>query len=129
MPVKLKIQDLNIELSVEPTEIQENVWPISKTGVSYLFSSGSPGEVGNSIFYGHNFAGLLANLRFAKVGEIIEVTMGNKKIYKYKISGITTVKPSQTEILKAGERSILTLYTCSGFFDELRFVVTAKLIN
>lgn len=110
-------------------EIQDNIWPISKTGVSYLFSSATPGEVGNSIFYGHNFAGLLNNLNNAKVGDAIEIMMGNKKIYKYKISGITIVRPSQIEILKQGKTSILTLYTCTGFFDEKRLVATAKLMK
>jgi LPXTG-site transpeptidase (sortase) family protein len=138
LPKKLIIKDLNINLPVETVEIKNGVWPISEVGVSYLFSSATPGQTGNAIFYGHNFENILVNLKNAKIGQIIEIYMKNSTLsspskrgsyFLYEISAITTVKPTQIDILKNSKNAILTLYTCSGFFDENRLVVTARLIK
>jgi len=47
------------------------------------------------------------------------------KWYKYKVNKITAVYPNQTEVIMPTKNETLTLYTCTGFYDEKRLIVTA----
>jgi len=127
-PVLLRIKDLGIELPIYEAEIKDNnKWPTTTEGISYLVSSPIPGEIGNSILYGHNWANLLGNLTKAKPGQIVEIIFSDWSRKIFTIANTQVVSPSQTEILKNSDDTKLTLYTCTGFLDSKRFVVTAKL--
>ena len=45
--------------------------------------------------------------------------------YKYKVNKITAVYPNQTQVIMPTKRETLTLYTCTGFYDEKRLIITA----
>ena len=62
-----------------------------------------------------------------KPGDRIEIAFSDGSIREFVVAYTTTVNPGQVEILKDSEDSRLTLYTCTGFLDSKRFVVTAKL--
>jgi len=125
LPVALKIEDLDIKLPVFPARSQTGKWETTTKGVSYLVSSAMPGQVGNSIFYGHNYKNILGNLKNAKPGQIIEVKLANGVWRKFRIEYVQTVAPNQTGILDQTDDKRLTLYTCTGFLDSKRLVVTA----
>ena len=125
LPMFLIIDDLDIDLPVLPSEINNNRWGTTTKGVSYLKSSVKPGDVGNSIIYGHNWKSLLGNLINAKPGQEIKVVNSNGSTESFKIEYVQTVNPGQVSILDQTTDARLTVYTCTGFLDTKRFVVTA----
>lgn len=125
-PVVLIIEDLGINLAVFPSRIEGNKWQASTKGVSHLESSSVPGEKGNSILYGHNWPNLLGPLRAARPGQKIKFLYSNGETREFEIKYTKEVYPYETSVLAQTEDSIITLYTCSGFLDSKRFVVTAR---
>lgn len=127
-PIGIKINSLNLSLPVIPSEIKNNEWEATTKGVSYLTSSVTPGETGNSILYGHNWASLLGNLRKVKPGEKIAIIYSDGSVKEFLIEYAIEVKPDNGDILQNSSDSRITLYTCSGFLDSKRLVVVAKLL-
>jgi LPXTG-site transpeptidase (sortase) family protein len=126
-PVLIKIPAIDIELQIIPSKIVNNQWESTKKGVSYLETSPIPGELGNSIIYGHNYPNLLKDLTKVKVGDEISVVFENGGERKFEVIFTQEVGPDQSTILNAtGDRRV-TIYTCSGFLDSKRFVVTTIL--
>lgn len=127
-PAKIYIPKLERTLDISDGFIQNNRWTISKTGVSYLTTSGKIGEPGNVVLYGHNTQDVLGRLWKVQAGDIIEVTDSDGNVLKYEVFDRKEVKPNKVEILESTSDSRLTIYTCSGFLDTARFVVIAKYI-
>lgn len=124
-PKYISIPDLSINAPIYPSEVKSGHWESTTKGISYLSSSPSPGEWGNSILYGHNWNNLLGNLTKAKVGQEIIVVYSDGSQKKFKISFVQTVYPTQSDILNQTDDKRITLYTCTGFMDAKRLVVTA----
>jgi len=127
-PARIYIPKLEKTLEVSDGFIKDNRWTISKTGVSYLTTSGKIGESGNVVLYGHNTQDVLGGLWKVQAGDIVEVTDSGGNIHKFEIFERKEVKPNSVEILESTDDSRLTIYTCSGFLDTARFVVIAKYI-
>ncbi len=125
LPAQIIIPSLKINLPVYPAQIKGNSWEATDKGVSYLVSSPVPGDYGNSILYGHNWASLLGPIVTIKPGARLEVVMTDhtKKVFVVKF--VSVVTPDETHILEASNDTRITLYTCTGFLDSKRFVVTA----
>ena len=127
-PHKLTIPGLDLELPVLVASISGVTWETSSRGVSYLDSSALPGEMGNTVIYGHNWPSILGKLEQITPGTVISLSMGDL-VYNYQTTGSAEVDPSSTYITSSTVAKTLTLYTCSGFLDSKRFVVTARLIE
>ena len=125
-PAKIYIPKLQRTLEVSDGFIKDNRWTISKTGISYLTTSGKLGEQGNVILYGHNTQDVLGGLWKVQAGDIVEVTDSGGNTYKFEVFERKEVKPNAVEILESADDSRLTIYTCSGFLDTARFVVVGK---
>jgi len=125
VPTKLIINELGIELPVFGAEIVGNNWPVTKNGVSFLSSSALPGTKGNSILYGHNWNSLLGPLTKAKPGQKIEVLLSDGNIVNFVVDSTQIVSPNQASVLAESRDKRLTIYTCTGFLDSQRFVVSA----
>lgn len=126
-PVRIQIKDLGINLHLYPAGMKNYRWESTTKGVSYLTSSPLPGEEGNSILYGHNWQNLLGNLRKAKPGQMIQIFFDNGTEKTFTIEGTATVSPSQTSVLDQTRDKRITLYTCTGFLDQKRFIAVAIL--
>lgn len=126
-PTIIRIPSLKKVLPIIPATVQNNTWDTTDRGVSHLVTSRIPGEVGNSILYGHNWESLLGGLQNIKTGTDIEIEFndGTKRVFTVQTSA--HVSPNQTDILKQSHDKRITLYTCSGWFDSQRFVVVATL--
>ena len=125
-PKKLYIPKLAKALDIAQGQVVNNRWTVSQTGVSYLSTSAIPGQIGNSVIYGHNRPEILGGLTQVKNSDLVFVVMENGHIVKYRIIETRQIKPTQVEILNNSPDSRLTIYTCSGFLDQARFVVIAK---
>ena len=124
-PVLLTLGELGITLDIYPAAINNGKWETTTKGVSYLTPSAISGETGNTIFYGHNYKNILGNLKKAKPGQIIQIKSSDGIRKKFRIEYVQIVNANQTGILDQTKDSRLTLYTCTGFLDSKRLVVTA----
>ena len=125
LPISLVIKDLNLKLPIIPATLTGDRWPTTNQGVSYLTSSPVPGDTGNSVLYGHNWPNLLGPITKLKPGQQLEVTFSDQSSQSFTIAYTAVVTPDQTHILDQSSDSRLTLYTCIGFLDRKRFVITA----
>lgn len=126
---RIVIPALNLDLEIFPASTTNNTWETTIQGVSHLSSSPIPGEKGNSILYGHNWINLLGNLTKIKLGDEIHIISSNSEKKVFIAKYINIVGPYDTEILINTDDRRITLYTCTGFLDSKRFVVTAFLKN
>lgn len=124
-PTKIFIPKMKRILYVSDGFVQNDRWAISETGVSYYTNSALPGQ-GNTVIYGHNTKDKLGGLWRVSAGDQVYIVLANGDFVKYQITETKEVKPTQVEILVQTDEKRLTLYTCSGFLDRARFVVTAN---
>jgi len=94
----------------------------------HLLQSAKPGEVGNSVIFGHRDTHFKL-LQEVKTGDIIE-TETMQGLGRFRVEELRIVHASQLEVMQASERSLLTLITCYPFNStepspELRYVVKA----
>jgi sortase A len=125
--LRLEIPALSVNLPVEEAKINNGVWAVSSKGVSHLNQSVNPGFPGNSIFYGHNWKSLLGTLWKIKIGNEILVADAEGQEMTFYVSEVKRVEPNDISILEDTTEPTLTLYTCAGFMDSKRLVVTATL--
>lgn len=123
-PVQILIPNVGIDLKVVDASIVNGYWQLSDNTASYGLGSGLPGTKSNTVIFAHAREGLFYNLKDVKLGDIVYVFTKNKW-FRYKVSKITAVYPNQTDVIMPTKNETLTLYTCTGFYDEKRLVVTA----
>lgn len=127
LPVKIIIPKVNIDLEVTTGVIRGDKWEISEKGASYLLGSGAIGEKGNAIIYGHNKKQLFGAIRQLTAGDLVQIKTASGKEFFYSVTGTKIVSPQAIDVLAPTDRSVLTLYTCTGFLDKDRFIVRAEL--
>ncbi len=123
-PVRILIPKVDIDLKVVDAPIVDGYWQLSDDTASYGLGSGHPGTKSNTVIFAHAREGLFYNLKDVKLGDIVYVFTRNNW-YRYKVSKVDAVYPNQTEVIKPTKTDVLTLYTCTGFYDEKRLIVTA----
>lgn len=126
-PSRIIIPSLEIDLPVKEAKIVKGYWEVFADTAGFGLGSAYPGEVGNQVIFAHARKGLFLPLRNAKIGQKIYV-FAVEKVFNYQIEEIIEVMPNQIEVLASTSKTILTLYTCSGFSDSKRLIVKAKLI-
>jgi hypothetical protein len=112
-----------------PTLLSQGQWPLSKETGHYLLNSATLHQQGNVIIYGHNTDGVLGWLLDVQPTDQLTLTDQLGTTYHYQIESITDVTADDVSWLQPSEQHILTIYTCSGWFDHYRRVVRATLIG
>ena len=128
-PVSIQIDHIGVHLPMLPAKITSQGWETTSQGISYLTSSPVPGNVGNSILYGHNWPSLLGNLVRIKPGDDIRVYYSDGTFSEFIVEKTDTVAPDQMGILDQTSDKRITIYTCTGFLDSKRFVAVAMMRN
>lgn len=105
---------------------EHGVWTVSTTRANHVIQSAVPGENGNIVIYGHNLNSIFGYLMNIHVGAIVRIRMSDGSLHTYSVTDTHYVVPSQTELLAPTTHEALTLYTCTGLLDSLRFVVRAE---
>lgn len=129
LPTEIIIKDLSLDLPILPAKLEKGKWEATSKGISWLSSSPIPGTKGNSILYGHNWPNILGNITKLKPGQVIKIKFADGSIKLFVIDSTVSVSPNEVSILAPSKTSQITLYTCSGFLDNKRFVVVAKLTS
>lgn len=127
-PIRLLIKKYNIDLPILPAKIEKKQWQTTTKGASWLISSPIPGDKGNSIIYGHNWTNLMGPLVKIKPGELVKIKYKNNTTKTFVINATTEVGAKDFNILQQSSDKRITLYTCSGLFDQNRFVAIANLL-
>jgi len=125
-PTSISINSISVNLPIISANRDNGKFVTTKDGVTYLADSILPGETGNSVFYGHNWPSLLGNLKKVKRGDIIQLNYSNGQVKSFIVDLITEMPAKDVNIDTNSEQSILTIYTCSGFLDTKRVIVTAN---
>jgi len=126
-PNRIRIVSAQIEAPIVKGTVNKSTWTTSENAISHLATSALPGTQGNSVYYGHNWAGLFAHLKDVLPGDLVEIVDANATKNVYTIESIGVVSPDQTHILNETIDKRITLYTCTGFLDSKRLVVTGIL--
>ncbi len=123
-PDTLTIPAAHISLPIYPAHLIGTHWDQTTRGVSYLVSSPLPGTQGNSVVYGHNWTNLLGPLNKVKPGDALFVKYGTNSM-KFTVQFVGIVAANTMSIIAPTTDTRVTLYTCTGFLDSQRIVVTA----
>lgn len=126
-PIRVIIPTLGIDLPVKEAKVVNGFWEVFADSAAFGLGSAYPDEAGNQVIFAHAREGLFLPLRKAKVGQSVMV-LTRDKWYSYKIKEIKEVLPNQTDVIAPTKDPILTLYTCSGFADNKRLIITAERI-
>lgn len=125
LPTGVAIPNISVWLPVYPALVNNSAWETTYKGVSYVTGSAIPGNKGNAIFYGHNWPNILGNLSSIQVGDTIEIVFANNTKKNFAVTTIQVVSPDVVSILDQTDDNRITIYTCIGFLDSNRLVVTA----
>ena len=125
-PVRLIIPSLRVYLPIVESEIVGTHWQISPTDVNHLVSSSNPGENNNIVIYGHNKWEILGKLKDLEIGAQIDIKTVNGQIHTYQIFDKKEVNQYAVAYIKPTNTEMLTIFTCSGWFDSKRLIIQAK---
>jgi LPXTG-site transpeptidase (sortase) family protein len=124
-PLRIVIPSVSIDLSIIEAPVVAGYWELSETTASHGVGSANPGQIGNTVIFAHARTGLFAPLRNIKKSQLIYV-LTKDRWYRYQVDQIKEVKETQTQVVAPTTSETLTLFTCSGFLDSKRLIVTAK---
>ena len=127
-PVHLELIKAGVSVKVEPGYLQNGRWSVVPDAANYLVSSSLPDEGGNILIYGHNKKEVLANLKQAEIGEVVELTSKDGQKRQYRIVKRYVTGSNDTSPLEERMEETLTIYTCTGFLDTKRLVIEGQLI-
>jgi LPXTG-site transpeptidase (sortase) family protein len=125
-PTEIIIPSLKIDIPVEAGSIKDGVWQISYDKATFLDSSSTPGEGGNSVIYGHNKKLIFGSLPYLSIGQKVSVKTADGKIHNYEVYKKEFVSPDRIDLVSPTDHEELTLFTCWGIFDSQRVVVKAR---
>ena len=128
LPVRIVLPSLSIDLEVKAAKNVNGYWQVFPDTAAWGEGSGLPGEAGNQVIYAHARKGLFLPLRDIALGMKVYV-LTKEAWYWYEVKEVKEVKPTQVEVIAPTEDETLTLYTCSGFADSKRLIVSAKRLN
>lgn len=125
LPVRIVAPSLSLDLEIKPARVVEGRWEVFEKYASFGTGSGLPGEKGNSVVFAHARNGLFGSLKNIKLGDKVYIFTQNSW-FTYGVKDIKTVSPNDISVIKGSDGYLLTLYTCSGFADTKRLIVTAE---
>lgn len=124
-PLRIVIPKFNIDLSIVEAPVVNGVWETSETTASHGIGSANPGQMGNTVIFAHARQGLFLPMRDIAKDDLVYV-LTKDHWYRYRVADSKLVNPDQVEVIGQTPDERLTLFTCSGFFDSKRLIVTAS---
>lgn len=120
---KIKINKIEVEQSIFDTREEEAL----EKGVIKLYG-GNLNEEGNFCIAGHNYGKIFGKLKELQTGDEFQIIDSQSQESTYQIVDITTVEPTNLDVLKPQENSTqITLITCENYSTQ-RLIVTAELV-
>lgn len=122
-PIHLDIDSIDLSIDVVPGYYNQSrqSWTVSDDKANFATISSVPNpRYGNTYIYGHNRTSIFSSLVRLSEGDEAVVISSDEKKFIYKLETIKDVSQYDTSYLENSDRSILTLQTCSGFWDQYR---------
>jgi LPXTG-site transpeptidase (sortase) family protein len=132
MPKRLVIPSLNFDRDILKGEYDaaKNTWNVSGTGVHFAYPTSQPNDYsGNTLIYGHNNKNVFGPLKKIKSGDIVEVITSNNLKFTYTYDKYEELEPGNVSIFFYEGDPVLTLQTCSGYWNEIRRLYTFKYVK
>lgn len=126
-PIRIIIPSVSIDIPVKTAKITNGYWEIFNNEASYGSGTAPPGSIGNTVIFAHTRDGLFANLKKLKIQNKIYV-FTKSKWFTYEVKNIHEVLPNDISVIQNYNDETLTLFTCTGFLDSKRLIVTSKRI-
>ncbi len=137
--MQLIIPEMGLSAPIQPVVMAHGYWDIRFIGdsIAWLSETTSPGDLGNSVLVAHvSGASPLSPFRFLEKlepGSLVWVDT-EQAVYVYEVHEQRVVEPQDTSVLSSGDRSQLTLLTCTDWDKTTnlylkRRIVTADLIS
>ncbi len=124
-PQRVLMPQLGIDVVIDPAKVVNGRWEVYEKVGSYGLGSGVPGTNDNTVVFAHAREGLFLPLKSVEKDMIVYVLTDNEW-YQYRVADIKEVFPNDVSVIKPTEDETLTLYTCTGFADSKRLIVSAK---
>jgi LPXTG-site transpeptidase (sortase) family protein len=128
VPDRITIPLLGIDIAIKQSQVKNGYWEVFPDSAGWGTGSAYPEDNGNQVIFAHAREGLFLPLKNSKIGQYVYI-FAKEKWYQYQISNIKEVTPQTLEVIAPTTEPILTLYTCSGFSDSKRLIVTAKKVT
>ena len=140
VPVDPERKNIKNRLSIPNLKINMPLFKSTSAGVlakgGWIFpNTSTPDLGGNTVIFGHRFRYLppISNTFFhldeIKTGDEFTIAW-NGIIYRYKVSEIKIIEPTDFSVLSPSDKPIVTLITCAPLFStKQRLVVIADLIS
>ena len=125
--VRIQIPAIGVDAPV----VQGDGWEQLKKGVGQHIGTADPGDKGNLVLSAHNdiFGEIFRYLDRLEPGDEI-IVYTNQRSYRYLVSSVKIVEPTQVEFLESAERPSITLISCYPYMvDNQRIVVQGYLTN
>jgi sortase A len=116
---------MSLDIPIVEARVIDGFWELSETTASHGVGSANPGELGNTVIFAHARDELFGPLRNLRQDAFVYV-LSKDRWFRYQVIETKLVDPNAVEVIAPTEDEILTLYTCSGFFDTKRLIVVAK---
>lgn len=126
-PQRIIIPAVSIDLPVLTSPVIQGYWKVYPDKAGFGDGSSFPGLKGNTVIFAHARIGLFLGLKNVKLNDTVYVLTKNEWM-SYKVRDIKTVFPDNLNVIAPTPDETLTLFTCSGFADSTRLIVTAKRI-
>lgn len=140
-PDRLTIESLGIDVPIIyiDQKNEKTYQAALKKGVVHFPGTALPGEPGNVYIFGHSsdyswsknpYRTVFALLTKIKIGEVIQISDGQGRIYYYRVTGTKIISPKDTSVLdqQDNKKKLLTLQTSYPLGTALRrFIVFAEM--
>lgn len=122
---RVVVSSVGISVPVVMGYIQDDTWSIPKEAAAHLNTSALPGAKGNTVLYGHDTKEVFAKLESVGIGDQVRVELEGGGVAVYVVTEIQEVSPTDISWVLPTESEVLTLFTCTGLFDQRRLVIRA----
>ncbi|MDQ2807622.1 MAG: sortase [Chloroflexota bacterium] len=79
---------LRVDTRITPTYVEGGAWQVADYAAGWLYGTVQPGQVGNSVFAGHNnwHGEVFRYLEFGKVGDLFTIYTSDNVAHRYRVS-------------------------------------------
>ncbi len=124
IPREIFIPIFELALPIKGAAVLANDWDLFNDHVSWYMNSGNLLE-GNIVLYAHNKKDLFGPITQLEKGRLVILSSNNLQ-QRYEVVDTFEASPADIHLIEDQDKDQLTMYTCSGWFDNQRFFVVAE---
>jgi sortase A len=126
---RLVIPRIELDMVVKEVTIDLDTWQVADFAVGHHLGTANPGQVGNMVLVGHRDVrgSVFLRLNELQAGDDFKV-FTDKAVYRYIVTGISEVAPTEVDVMSPTSDPTATLITCTPIgYATRRLIVKARL--